>query len=108
MELKAFYKVTPTITPSLSLRLYQQTGSKYFLPYKEHLLTETYYTSDYDLSAFYSVKAGAGLRFAPYKRMFGSWSFDEIELMYYYYRRSDGLQAHFISTYFGIKALSGH
>lgn len=108
IELETYYKVNPYLTPSISFRFYQQTGSKYFMPYKEHLLTETYYTSDYDLSAFYSLKAGAGLRYAPYKRMFGNWSFDEIELMYYYYWRSDGLRAHFISTFFGIKSLNGH
>lgn len=108
LELEAFYKVNPYLTPSLSLRLYHQTAAKYFLPYKEHSLSEIYYTSDYDLSAFFSLKAGAGLRFAPYKRVFGNWSFDEIELKYYYYWRSDGLHANFISTYFGIKALSGH
>ena len=107
LEIETYYKVSPYFTPSVSLRFYQQTGSEYFSPYKEHLLSETFYTSDYDLSAFYSMKAGIGFRYSPYKRMFSGWSFDEINLVYNYYRRSDGLQAHFISTFFGIKGLRG-
>ena len=101
LELAAHYKVNPYWTPSVSLRFYHQTASSYFKPYKQHLLTDRYYTSDYDLSAFYSVEAGAGIRFAPFKGMFGNWSFNEVDLKYTYYWRSDGLDAHFISSFFG-------
>lgn len=102
-ELETYYKINPYLTPSLSLRFYQQTASKYFKPYQEHLTSDTWYTSDYDLSAFYSIRAGAGFRFTPFKKMFSKWSFDVIDLKYTYYWRSDGLDAHIISSYFGIK-----
>lgn len=106
LELETHYKVTPEIAPSVSFRIYRQSAAKYFRPYREHVYTDTYYTSDYDLSRFYSLEAGIGLRYAPFKRIFGKFSFDEIELKYNYYWRSDGLHAHFLSTYFGFAA--GH
>jgi hypothetical protein len=100
-ELAAYYKVNAYWTPSLSMRFYHQRGASWFKPYKEHLLSDRYYTSDYDLSGFYSLQAGAGLRFAPFKGISKNWSFNEIDLKYSYYWRSDGLDAHFISTIFG-------
>lgn len=103
LEIASHYKINPYLSPSLSIRLYQQSSSKYFKPYREHMPGEEFYTSDYDLSGFTSIKAGAGVRFTPYSKIFSNWSFDEVELMYNYYRRSDGLDAHIISTFFGVK-----
>jgi hypothetical protein len=100
-ELSAFYKINPYWTPLLSLRFYQQSAAAYFKPYKEHLLTDEFFTSDYDLSKFYSLEAGAGIRFSPFKGMFRNWIFNEVNLKYTYYWRSDGLDAHFISSFFG-------
>jgi hypothetical protein len=101
IELSAFYKINPFWTPSFSLRFYQQSAAAYFKPYKEHQLTDKYYTSDYDLSKFYSLEAGAGVRFSPFRGLFRNWSFNEVELKYSFYWRSDGLHAHFISSFFG-------
>jgi hypothetical protein len=107
IEIASHYKINPYLAPSFSLRFYHQTASKYFKPYREHVYGDEFYTSDYDLSGFYSFKAGAGLRFTPYSHLFSNWTFDEVELMYNYYRRSDGLDAHTISTFFGIKERNG-
>jgi hypothetical protein len=103
IELAAYYKVNPYFSPTLSFRIYHQTGAKYFKPYGEHLTSDKYYTSDYDLSEFTSIRAGAGLRYSPYKKISSNWSFDEVELLYYYYWRSDGLMAHMITTLFSFK-----
>jgi len=100
IELAAHYKIDPFWTPLLSLRFYHQTSSTFFKPYREHQASDRYYTSDYDLSGFYSLETGAGVRFAPFKGMFANWSFHEIDLKYSFYWRSDGLHAHFISSFF--------
>lgn len=58
-------KLNSTITISPFYRYHTQTASKYFAPYKQHLSTETYYTSDYDLSDLYSHKYGIGFKYYP-------------------------------------------
>ena len=45
------------------LRFYNQTGARYFKPFGEHSVNDTFYTSDYDLSTFNSYKAGLGFGF---------------------------------------------
>ncbi len=94
-------KVTPKWSLSPFVRLMSQDGSRYFRPYKEHLASEVFYTSDYDLSTFWSANVGVNLnltRRTEYgsKYKFGGWSF-----RYSYYKRSDGLYAHIFSSYFG-------
>ncbi|MCU0371165.1 MAG: DUF3570 domain-containing protein [Bacteroidales bacterium] len=102
IEMESQFKINPFLAPVLSFRFYQQSASKYFKPYQEHVSGEKYYTSDYDLSRFHSLKAGAGIRYAPLSRGPSGWGFEEMELNYDFYWRSDGLQAHIISTFFGI------
>lgn len=85
-------------------RIYHQSASRYFKPYKEHLLSDEYYTSDYDLSAFWSYKAGLGFGFYPNKRFGKShWSFNNMILRYAYYYRTDKLDAHMISILFDLR-----
>jgi hypothetical protein len=85
-------------------RIYHQTAARYFKPYKEHLLPEIYYTSDYDLSAFWSYKAGLGFGFYPDKRFGKShWSFNNMIFRYAYYWRTDQLDAHMVSILFNIR-----
>lgn len=77
-------------------RFYFQTASDYFAPYAEHLSSDEFYTSDYDLSGFYSHKGGFGLRISPVwyntfknrRRAFRSFT-----LRYSLYSRSDGLKS---------------
>jgi len=85
-------------------RIYHQTASRYFKPYKEHLLSDIYYTSDYDLSSFWSYKIGLGFGFYPDKR-FGksNWSFNNMVFRYAFYWRTDQLDAHIISILFNIR-----
>jgi len=85
-----------SLTPFV--RLYKQTQANYFKPYGEHDIMQEFYTSDYDLSKFTSYKTGLALRYTP-----SHYRFREIELRYAYYKRSDGLEAHMITTYLDLK-----
>ena len=89
-------------------RWHTQTAANYFLPYKQHAVSEAFYTSDYDLSAFDSYKVGLGIHYTPVwgigrfkflskKRITVFKGFD---LRIAKYARSDGLDAFMISTNF--------
>jgi hypothetical protein len=71
-----------------------------------HKTIDEFYTSDYDLSKFTSIKAGLALRYAPFKRVGRRITFNEVQLRYSYYRQSNGLYAHIIS--FAFKAERTH
>ena len=99
IENETAFKLNYLLSLSPSLRFYHQQGAKYFSPYQQHLPGELFYTSDYDLSRFNSFKAGMGLRYSPLKRS-GRFTFNEVQLRYAWYRRSNGLNAHIISFLF--------
>jgi hypothetical protein len=82
------YKLSPFVSVAPFYRYYTQTAAYYFAPYQEHLSTDTYYTSNYDLSAFKSHYAGLNFRFTPEKGIF---IFDMIELRYGHYFQTTGL-----------------
>ena len=94
-NLEAPYKLSSSFTFTPFLRIYNQTASDYFKPFGEHDLSETFYTSDYDLSEFSSFKAGLGIRYYPFASFL-----NELSMRYAYYYREDGLYAHILSTYF--------
>ena len=89
-------------------RYHTQTASTYFAPFGEHLLTDTYFTSDYDLSAFNSTNYGLGIRFTP---LFGigrnaeskksDFIFKSLNLRYALYDRSNSLNAYMITLGLG-------
>lgn len=86
------------------IRIHQQSASTYFKPYKEHALADEFYTSDYDLSAFWSYKVGLGFGFYPDQRFGRSrWSFNNLMLRYAYYWRTDNLNAHMISLLLNVR-----
>jgi hypothetical protein len=99
-ELEVPVKVTKTFTVSPFYRYHTQTGADYFAPYQEHLISDVFYTSDYDLSALQSQMMGIGFKYYPLyglarskpflksKRVF---MFKYIELRAGYYQRSTGL-----------------
>ncbi len=91
-------KATRVLTFTPFIRLYTQTKADYFKPYKQHDISQQFYTSDYDLSGFTSYKTGIGIRYAPFNAQHRI-NFKEVELRYAYYKRSDGLAAHMIATY---------
>ena len=90
-------KLSPFISVAPLYRFYAQTGSSYFAPYGAHDVSETYYTSDYDLSTFTAHFVGVNLRFAPEKGVLGIKPFSVLELRYGHYMRSNGLNSDIIS-----------
>jgi hypothetical protein len=100
LEIESAMKINPVWTISPFIQLYSQTGSTYFQPYAQHVPDRQFYTSDYDLSAFNSIKAGLGIRWAPIAYLSARNIFDEVQLRYAYFRRSEGLSAHMLSAVF--------
>ena len=64
-ELELPVKVTPFFVVYPFYRYHTQTAATYFAPFAQHSISDTYYTSDYDLSAFSANKVGLGLRYSP-------------------------------------------
>jgi len=93
------YKLSPKITVLADVKLYTQQASKYFAPFRVHAFGSTFYTSDYDLSQFQTLKLGMGLKWRPdlYKKR---QRIDLISFRYHYYMRSNGLESHAISVLF--------
>ncbi|MCD6012803.1 MAG: hypothetical protein K0Q79_2665 [Flavipsychrobacter sp.] len=96
-SLEAPIKIAPTLSISPFYRYYVQSGAKYFAPFREHVPTDAFYTSDYDLSAFDSHFFGGNLRFEPEKGVLGIKHFKMLELRYAHYLRSTGLFADIIT-----------
>jgi len=89
-----------TVYPSF--RYYTQTQADYFAPYNEHFSTETYYTSDYDLSAFDANQYGLGLRYTDIFAKSHLWKFGlkSIDLEYSKYDRNTSFSANLIAFSF--------
>jgi len=86
------------------IRIYYQTASTYFKPFREHSVADTYFTSDYDLSGFWNYKVGLGFGFFPDARFGQSlWAFNDIMFRYSYFHRTDNLYAHMFSLVFNIR-----
>lgn len=78
------------------VRFYYQNSANYFRPFKEHdFRFEKFYTSDYDLSQFWSFNYGLGLKF----KNKSTWdNLNAVEFLLENYSREDGL--HFWQTSF--------
>jgi hypothetical protein len=96
-------KITDRFTVFPMYRYYTQQASKYFAPYEAHLSTESYYTSDYDLSTFDAHQYGAGINYTDIFTGTRIWKFGvkNIDFRYNHYQRSDGLDADIFSV--GVK-----
>ncbi|WP_121353689.1 DUF3570 domain-containing protein [Flavisolibacter nicotianae] len=91
MKLSPFFSLTPFY------RYYKQNSVNYFAPYKVHSPSETYYTSNYDLSAFNSHFYGAGFRLTPATGVFHVQRISALELRYGHYNRTTGLNSDIVS-----------
>lgn len=96
-------KITRSFTVFPMYRYYTQTQADYFAPYNQHVSTEKYYTSDYDLSAFNSNQYGFGASYTDIFTKFkiGTFGLKNIDVRYNNYNRSDGLNAYIVT--FGLK-----
>ncbi|MEZ4779025.1 MAG: DUF3570 domain-containing protein [Flavobacteriaceae bacterium] len=95
-------KVSDRFTLYPTYRYYSQAAIDYFAPYEEHLSTSTYYTSDYDLSAFDANQFGFGLVYTDIFTKFHIFSLGlkSIDLRFSQYNRSTRLKASIISAGF--------
>lgn len=91
VKINSFFSVSPFY------RYYTQQGTRYFAPYSQHNSSETYFTSDYDLSTFHSSYVGVNLRTAPPKGVFNIQEFKSLELRYGHYLRSTGLNSNLLT-----------
>ncbi|WP_232830037.1 DUF3570 domain-containing protein [Lewinella sp. IMCC34191] len=76
-------------------RYYTQTAAEYFAGFDEHLSTETFYTSDYDLSNFQANQFSLGVSYLDIltdRSLFG-WGLKSVDLNFSLYRRDNGFQA---------------
>ena len=96
-------KIANRFTIYPSYRYYTQTAANYFAPFNEHLTTEEFYTSDYDLSELNSHQYGFGISYTDIFTKGHIWKFrlKSIDLKYSHYKRSTGLNANIVSA--GIK-----
>ncbi|MEN8817468.1 MAG: DUF3570 domain-containing protein [Nonlabens sp.] len=63
LSLEVPIKLTDKLTVYPSYRFYNQTAADYFAPYEEHLSTQEFYTSDFDLSEYQANQYGLGLTY---------------------------------------------
>jgi hypothetical protein len=103
IEVEAPIKITPFLSITPFYRFYKQTAVVYFAPNKIHQVSDLYYTSNYDLSAFNSNFYGAGFRISPPKGVFGMKHFSMLELRYGHYAKNYGMNANIISLNLKIK-----
>ncbi|MBT3871211.1 MAG: DUF3570 domain-containing protein [Flavobacteriaceae bacterium] len=92
-------KISDKFTLYPSFRYYTQTAADYFAPYNEHLSTDQYYTSDYDLSEFDANQYGFGVSYTDIFTKAHIWKFGikNIDLRFNQYNRSNGLSAWIVS-----------
>jgi hypothetical protein len=82
-------KISDKFTVYPSYRYYQQTAADYFNPYEEALSTDTFYTSDYDLSEYSANQFGIGVTYTDIFTSAHIWKFGlkSIDLKFYQYDR---------------------
>jgi Protein of unknown function (DUF3570) len=90
-------KITPFISVSPFYRFYNQSAIKYFAPYENHITSDQYFTSNYDMSEFNSDFFGAGIRIAPPKGVLGINHFNMLEFRYGHYTKNNGMLAEIVS-----------
>ncbi len=95
-------KISDKFTLYPSYRYYKQTAADYFAPYEQHLSTEEFYTSDYDLSQYDSNQFSFGVNYTDIFTKFRIWKYGlkSIDLKYTQYDRNTSFNANIISAGF--------
>jgi hypothetical protein len=95
-------KVSDKFTIFPMYRYYTQLQSKYFAPFEQHLSTEKFYTSDFDLSTFNANQYGAGFTYTDIFTAAKIWKFGlkNIDFRFNHYERTDGLNANIATVAF--------
>nr|WP_051575883.1 DUF3570 domain-containing protein [Aquimarina atlantica] len=92
-------KITDKFTLYPSYRFYTQTKADYFAPFNQHLSTQQFYTSDYDLSDFDANQYGFGISYTDIFTKFHIWKLGlkSIDLRFRQYERNSGLSSNLFS-----------
>jgi len=95
-------KISDTFTFYPSYRYYTQTAADYFAPFDQHLSTDTYYTSDYDLSEFSANQFGFGLSYTDIFASKHVWKLGlkSVDLRLYKYDRNSTFSASIVNVGF--------
>ncbi len=97
LRLGGSWRFHPAWQVGLHLRGLVQDGSRHFAPYGQHDPMARYYSSDYDLSSFRSGTVDAALVWTPALPIGQRTIWQSVALRYAYFRRSDGLTAHWFN-----------
>lgn len=83
-------------------RYYTQTAADYFAPYNEHLSTNAFYTSDFDLSDYSANQYSFGMSYTDIFTKFHVWKFGlkSIDLKFAQYDRDNTLSSSIITSGF--------
>ena len=95
-------KISDKFTLYPSYRYYTQTAADYFAPFDQHLSTEAYYTSDYDLSAYSANQFGFGFSYTDIFTTGHIWKLGlkSIDLKFYKYNRDTNFSSSIITAGF--------
>jgi len=83
-------KISDKFTLYPSFRYYTQNAANYFAGYEQHLSSEEFYTSDYDLSAFFANQFGFGFSYTDIFTKMHLWNLGlkSIDVKFYKYDRN--------------------
>ncbi|WP_103071296.1 DUF3570 domain-containing protein [Aquimarina sediminis] len=92
-------KISDQFTIYPSYRFYNQTAADYFTPFNQHLSTQLFYTSDYDLSDFDANQYGFGVSYTDIFTRLHIWKLGlkSIDIRFRQYERSTGLTSSLFS-----------
>jgi len=95
-------KLSDKFTVYPSYRYYQQSKADYFYKFEEALSTETYYTSDYDLSKYSANQFGMGVSYTDIFTKMHIWKLGlkSIDLKFYQYDRDTTFSSRIITAGF--------
>lgn len=103
INVEGSYKITPFISITPFYRFNSQTAVKYFTAKGKHAPTETYYTSDYDISGMNTIFFGGGFRYAPVNGVLGMKHFASAEIRYGHYTRTTDMVADIVTIHLKMK-----
>lgn len=85
-----------------SYRFYNQSAADQFAAYEQHLSTQKFYTSDFDLSKYYANQFGFGINYTDIFTKFRLLQFGlkSIDLKFYNYKRNTGLSSNILTAGF--------
>lgn len=92
-------KIKDKFTLYPSYRYYNQTVADHFAPYEQHISTQEFYTSDYDLSEFTANQFSFSIKYTDIFTSFhiGKLGLKNVNLKFSRYERDSGLTANILS-----------